>query len=160
VLVVSAATASAGASASEPGVPPCAGAPRSHAPADRPARASDLKLVASAEWSATRGQTRVTWIVKVTNRTDAALHVVHPSSRYAVVLLRRMGRVVYRSPSGGALPAFWDWTLPPRATFACSLAPDTLDADALKTGRYDLAAYLSLHPLDLEAHRPVSIVGG
>ncbi len=141
-------------------MPPCSGAPRSQAPADRIARASDLKLTASAEWSATGGQSRVTWIVKLTNRTDAALQVVHPSSRYATVVLWRMGRRVYSSLRGGEYHAFWGWTLPPRATFTCSLAPDALDADALRTGRYDLSAYLNLSPVALEAHRPLSIIRG
>jgi hypothetical protein len=81
----------------------------------------------------------------------------HPSSRYAGVVLRRMGRVVY-STRGGEFHAFWSWTLPPRATFVCSLTPDALDPDTLPTGRYDLSANLNLYPFGLQAHRPLSIV--
>jgi hypothetical protein len=128
-------------------------------PAERDARASDLQLSASAEWSSARGTTQVTWIVRLTNRTDTTLRVVHPSGRYAAVVLRRMGRVVY-STRGGEFHAFWSWTLPPRATFVCSLTPDALDPDGLPTGRYDISANLNLFPFGVQAHHPLSIVTG
>jgi hypothetical protein len=159
VLLAAAGTPWAAATPSELAVPACS-AQRPQGEAKRNARPSDLKLSVSAEWSSTAGAIGVTWIVKLTNRTDAALRVVHPSSRYATVVLRQMGRGLYRAPRGGEYPAFWAWTLPPRATFACSLASDALDADALKTGRYDLSAYLNLTPSLLEAHRALSIVRG
>ena len=127
--------------------------------AERDAQARDLKLSASAEWSSAGDATRVTWIVRLTNRTDSALRVVHRSGRYAGIVLRRMGRVVY-STRGGEFHAFWAWTLPPRATHVCSLTPDALDPDALPTGRYDVSTNLNLSPFDLQSHRPLSIVTG
>ncbi|HET7856101.1 MAG TPA: hypothetical protein VFL41_06550 [Gaiellaceae bacterium] len=140
-------------------MPPCSNARRSQALADRVVRVGDVKVSVSAEWASAGDAGRVTWIVKVTNRTDAALRLVHPSSQYAAVILRRMGRVAYSTRRGG-YPAFWTWTLPPRATVACSLVPDALDQDTLKTSRYDVAVHLNLSPVAVEAHRPLSIVGG
>jgi hypothetical protein len=69
------------------------------------------------------------------------------------------GRVVY-STRGGEFHAFWSWTLPPRATFVCSLTLDALDPDTLPTGRYDISANLNLFPFGVQAHHPLSIVTG
>ena len=141
------------------GAPPCT-ATGSDAPADRPARARDLKLRVAAEWSAKPNDDQVTWILKLQNRTNQALRLTFASSMYGNVVLRRSRRTVYRWDSGkGFYQAVWYSTVAPRETFACSLSRDVLDLERLGSGRYQLLAYLNLYPFDVrvEARRSVSI---
>lgn len=121
----------------------------------RAVRARDVELRLSAEWA---DENRVTWILRLQNRTNDPLRLTFPSSSYANVAVRRSGANVY-SWRRGDLPAFWSMTLPPRESLVCSLSPDVLDISRLEPGRYVVVASLNLYPFDVrvKAQRPLTL---
>jgi Intracellular proteinase inhibitor len=132
------------ASASRPGgeIPHCKTLLSEVPPSDRSARPQDLELSVryTLETVLPAGQ-RVRWILNLRNRTSRALRLSFPSSRYANVVLRRGGRVVYSwSYRRFFLDVVTARRLGARATYVCSLGPDLLD---LEPGRYEVVAYLS-----------------
>lgn len=125
---------------------------------DRSARPRDLDLsVRSAPARVATGR-KVLWILSLRNRTSRALDVTFPDSRYADVVLRQNGRIVYAWSSRYSLhlAVVRVLRLAAGATRVCSLFPDRLNVEP---GRYELIAYLASRNAPLRARRWLLVRG-
>ena len=148
------------ASASQAGgeLPYCGAGPTSGVPVpDRSAGPRDLALsVRSAPATPFPGQ-KLRWILSLRNRTSNALHMRFRSSKYAEVVLRRDGEIVYSHTDNHAfLQVVIIWRLDARATYVCELGPDRLD---LEPGRYELTADLASSTAPVGTRRSLLVRG-
>jgi hypothetical protein len=111
----------------------------------RAARPGEVELTAAYSASPSAAGSRVTWTLRLRNRTGTRLGLSFPTSQYANVIVRRGGRLVYSWHFRRVFfQAFTGRTLEPGETYVCRLAPDALE---LEPGRYEVIAYLSTYRL-------------